>query len=48
MSNTPELIADLGLAITKVLEEHGIRDKQVKIRVDESEIRMLVKLEDEE
>jgi hypothetical protein len=48
MSSTPELIADLGLAIDKVLKDAGIPYTKTNVRVDENEIRILVQLGDDE
>ena len=46
--DTSEVVADLGAAVTAVLINHGIEHEEVKVRVSPEEIRILVKLEDEE
>lgn len=46
--DTGEVVADLGAAVTKVLQDHGIDHDDVKVRVSPEEIRILVQLEDAE
>jgi hypothetical protein len=46
--DTNEVVADLGAGITATLKKHGIDPTEVKVNVFPEEIRILVKLEDEE
>lgn len=44
--DTNEVVADLGVAVTAALKQHGIEPEEVKVKVSPEEIRILVVLED--